>query len=655
MMAKFGDFLAESLRVEKTASSASLDAIFEERPVTLDEFVTGKQFLNNPRLSDIQYNAVRHLEQVFYPETYTAMEAEWGDYWKPVRFINFAYLQWGKGAGKDFVSGIAAARIAYLLICLRSPQKYFELPHQADIHMLNVASTASQAQRAYFKQLRALLVAAPWFADKFAGDLPGEQAGAVRFKKQIELISGHSQAESMEGLNLILGVADEISAFRSKEEAERFAVKGGREPSKTAESILEMLRTSASTRFPETFKIVAISYPRFKGDAIQQLCMRARDDNELRGASSRFYVEGPLASWDVNPRLRKAEFIDHPNSPTPIPNLPAFVEDFTTDPVMARAKYLCQPELSANRFFRNEEMLFAAFGERKLSPITLNYEWGIEVSPNVEDAWWLKEESGLSYATPAGWQVNFEFAPDFIPIQGAAYAMHGDMAIKGDRAGIALCHVRNFVEAEHEHQWHAHDLKREMSERRPVVKIDYVGSFEADITAKPFAREVQIRWYRKLIYELISRGFNIQSVTFDRFESADTIQILNSQGIEAKRVSMDTSTGPWENLRDIMYDGRLEAYWRPQLVDELLALTRLGNGKLDHPPGGSKDEADAVAGAVLGAVTIGGSEGEAPIRVGMEVESFSLDGGRWVAESGFDTSAFGIDTELSSYYGMESF
>lgn len=34
------------------------------------------------------------------------------------------------------------------------------------------------------------------------------------------------------------------------------------------------------------------------------------------------------------------------------------------------------------------------------------------------------------------------------------------------------------------------------------------------------------------------------------------------------------------------------------------------NGKIDHPPGGSKDLADALAGAVAWAVEVGGDEGE---------------------------------------------
>ena len=45
----------------------------------------------------------------------------------------------------------------------------------------------------------------------------------------------------------------------------------------------------------------------------------------------------------------------------------------------------------------------------------------------------------------------------------------------------------------------------------------------------------------------------------------------------------------------------------PELVTELAELTRKG-GKVDHPPHGSKDRADALACAAHRAVSLGGSE-----------------------------------------------
>jgi len=105
--------------------------------------------------------------------------------------------------------------------------------------------------------------------------------------------------------------------------------------------------------------------------------------------------------------------------------------------------------------------------------------------------------------------------------------------------------------------------------------------------------------------------------------STDTTQILESWGIEAKVQSIDRTPMPYQTLRDVMYDGRLEGYDDGIIVDELEGLTRLPNGKIDHPADGSKDEADSLAGAVMAAIELGGDEGEHPEVIDLDA-SFDL-------------------------------
>lgn len=562
-------------------------SLFEEEPVPLSVFVQDRRYLGNPPLSDVQYEAVRHAERIYYPFTYDLLAASSdraiAEYWRDqVRMVNFLELEWGKGGGKDHTCRIIALRVCYLLLCLASPQNYYAMPEQDSIHVLNVASSSKQASRAFFTPMRrAVLRPGNWFqtrgvdvvdyADRSRRRSSRTTAllDTIRFDKQVEAISGHSDADSQEGLNLILGIADEIDAFKSKAELAKTSGARERESSSSAEAILDMLRTSASTRFPDTYKNVHISYPRYLGSTIQKLVAEGNADIERRGLEhSRYYVSGPLATWQANPR---------------VPGPQAFAKDYEDDLVMARAKYECRPSRAVNPYFANMVAVEACLEEAPDPPLQVGY---------IRDL--------------AAWRPSYSFAPRLYPVRGAAYAMHADMAISRDRAGIALAHVARWDEV----SVAGHDERgREVSvlQPRPVVRLDFAITYEADLGASP-AREIQVRWFRDLALELIRRGFNIRRATMDGFQSVDSLQILETHGIETDRVSTDLSEDPWRTLRDLAYEDRLRGWKDKLLLDELAGLSKLPNGKIDHLADGSKDLADAVACACAGAVVLGGSE-----------------------------------------------
>ncbi len=597
----------------------SVDSLFEEEPVSLDIFMKDKKFMNNPPLSLIQYEAVRHIERVYYPFTYELLAKEFrSEYWaQPTRMINFASLCYGKGAGKDLLCRIASLRIAYLLSCLRSPQQYFGMPEQDTIHLLNVASSASQAYQAFFAPITRV-VRRGWF-EKHCNP----KMNAISYVKNIEVISGNSDAESQEGLNLILGIADEVDAFKAKDELEKYRGKALREPTKSVEAILKMLRTSSVSRFPETFKVVRISYPRYVGSTIQKLLAQGKADNEKRGEQSRHYADGPYLTWVVNPLYAKYDMISIPETDQLVPNVSSIIEDYEEDPAMAKAMYECKPSRAMDTYFKNMDAVRACVvGE---SPITMEYATKTVVSKETQ-------------AASVVWEPRYVFADDFKPIAGARYCTHADMAIKGDRAGFAMAHVVRWEEITE--TVIAQDGEEiESIVKQPIVKVDFSFTWEASVRVDP-PREIQIKWARDLIFELVRRGFTIVSSSYDSFQSSDSLQILNTHGIESERVSIDRDDSPWKNLRDLIYSNRLLIPYSQQFLNEIEALGRY-SGKIDHPPGNSKDESDAVAGAVLGATIQGGEE--------------SIDGEiSYFGAEGISVGSFAEELqEVPSDYGME--
>lgn len=590
-----------------------LESVFDEEPVDLTTFIQDNKFLglNSISLSPVQYESVRIIERIFYPELYPLMaegfdDAKLREYWgveMPVK--NLITLQWGKGSGKDAIARFSSLRVAYLLMCMKSPQDYFGMPSFDSIHLLNIAVNAKQAMNAFFNPMREATKRG-WFKDRCE-----PKQDMIEYDKHILAISGHSDAESQEGLNLMLGVADEIDAFKAKNEMVGLGSRA-REASTSAESILKMLKGSASTRFPRTYKRVTISYPRYIGSTIQQQTDEGRASiKEFGEKDSIHYVSGPLATWEVNPRIKGKE---------------DFKEDYRKDPDEAASMYECKPKRATDAYFRNPA-IFQIAVDKAEQPIQIDYRI-------------FESTSKATGKKVRGWEPVFTFAPEFKAIPGARYAMHGDLAIRGDRAGIAMSHIERWEERV--------DLVTDETgfvEKRytqvPVIRNDFTISFEADISAKDsddvtnMPREIQIRWARMLAFELIKRDFYIGSFTFDGFQSTDTMQILLSHGIESERLSTDLKPEIWKTLKDVASEARLQMPYSKLLMEELQSLSRGDKGKVDHPPGGSKDEADAFACSIVGAINLGGEEDPD----GEEVE---------VGEADF----FGVGEALATPIGM---
>ena len=603
---------------------SSLESIFEEEPVSLDVFIKDKKFLHADwDLSPKQRELVRLGERVYLKELYPLMAEGFGGYWTDLLPMkNRLAAQWGKGGGKDSTVRVISARVAYLLLCLKSPQQYFGMPLDDSIHMLNIAVNAAQAQRAFFDPL-ARMVTRGWFKD-----YAEPKRDSILYAKNLQAISGHSDAESQEGLNLILGVADEIDAFKAKGE---MVGQGNRmrESSTSAESIMNMMRSSATSRFPESFKLIAISYPRYQGSTIQTLTDEAKEDVKKYGdEDSVFFASGPWATWEVNPTKKRSDFD----------------KEYRDDPDEAAAKYECKPTRATDAYFRNPD-IFRHAVDRDAQPLTVSYNLVNSASLQDPDK------------SVRGWEPVFTFDPDFRVIPGARYAIHADLAIKGDRAGIAMSHIEKWEERELISVDETGYVERRMT-NVPIIRNDFTIAFEADIAAtdpntidpetgkeKVLAREIQIRWVRDLIYRLIAMDFYIALVTYDGFQSVDSLQILESHGIETDKVSSDRDPNVWKTLKDVASEARLHMPFNALLQKELESLSRLDNGKVDHPPKGSKDLADALVGSVVGAITVGGEEDDGPSTSGGSNSPFAQDGKEMFILGGKDEGLFGLGYE----------
>jgi len=528
---------------------------FDEIPVDAKTFVESADYLGQPQLSLIQYEIVEAMSQIYRKEELqeifgSVLGAQYFDKYTKNEII----LQLGKGSGKDFVSTVACAYIVYKLLCLKDPARYYGKPSGDAIDIINVAINAQQAKNVFFKGFKTKIEKSPWFAGKY-----NAKADSIEFDKSITVYSGHSERESHEGLNLLLAVLDEISGFASE-------VGTGNEQGKTAENIYKAFRGSVDSRFPDLGKVVLLSFPRYQGDFISKRYEDVIAEKETIEKKHLFIMNEDLPhddpnnqfeiSWDEDtilsykvPKVLALKKTTWDVNPTR--KIDDFKLAFYTDLGDAMMRFACTPTFASDAFFKDKAKL----------------------------------EKVMTLRNPVD---NFRrFDESFKPDPEKIYYIHADLAQKHDKCAVAIAHVDKWVNIQ---------VIKDYEQVAPMVIVDAVAWWEPKAEGPVNLSEVK-QW----IINLRRQGFNIGVVSFDRWQSFDIQQELKAVGIKTDTVSV--AKKHYEDLAMMIYEERVAIPRIPLLLEEMSELKIMKNTRVDHPRKKSKDLADAVCGAVFGAIS----------------------------------------------------
>ena len=528
---------------------------FDEIPVDAKTFVESADYLGQPQLSLIQYEIVEAMSQIYRKEELqeifgSVAGAQYFDKYTKNEII----LQLGKGSGKDFVSTVACAYIVYKLLCLKDPARYYGKPSGDAIDIINVAINAQQAKNVFFKGFKTKIEKSPWFAGKY-----NAKADSVEFDKSITVYSGHSERESHEGLNLLLAVLDEISGFASE-------VGTGNEQGKTAENIYKAFRGSVDSRFPDLGKVVLLSFPRYQGDFISKRYDDVIAEKETVEKKHTFIMNENLPHDDANNQFEinweedniisyKVPKILALKRPTwevnPTRKIDDFKLAFYTDLGDAMMRFACVPTFASDAFFKQKEKLEKCMNTR-----------------NPLDSFRRFDET---------------FKPD----PDKTYYIHADLAQKHDKCAVAIAHVDKWVNIQ---------VIKDYEQVAPIVIVDAVAWWEPKAEGPVNLSEVK-QW----IINLRREGFNLGMVSFDRWQSFDIQNELQAVGIRTETVSV--AKKHYEDLAMMIYEERVAIPMIPILLEEMSELKIMKGNRVDHPRKKSKDLADAVCGAVFGAIS----------------------------------------------------
>lgn len=489
------------------------DPEWKETPVNLDTYVTSPMYQDLPVLSPRQRKAAIAMlgedpKQMF----------------RRTNNITTGVLLWGKGSGKDYLTSIIISYMAYVLCCLKSPQRYLGIAPGEPLDIINVAYSASQANLVFFAKLKQRMQK-PMFT-RFTPHIIEDK---IEFPNQVRLHSRHSENESYEGFNILAWVMDEASAFKDKTKRAN------------ADAIYSTLKSSATSRFGKQWIGIVISYPRYEGDFTIRMYKQSKDQPHIYGDMG--------TTWDIHPIRTKEDFID----------------DYRTDPEDARTKYECIPPAITDAFISLTDKIYEC--NKEAEPIV--FVDHTVTSRRSDDG--IKEYTALTIEP-----LKKDFSHE--------YFLHGDPGLMSDSFVLAMGHVLRGEEKEIK--------KDEELVIMPKVQIDMILVWKPQ-EGKP----VDILNVKDTII-MLSTCFNLKSVSFDKWNSATTIQELIVNGIHAEDMSFSRAQQleMYRNLRSLIYNNLIQWPINPDLCEELAKLQLINGVKVDHPVEGSKDIADAVAG-----------------------------------------------------------
>lgn len=487
-----------------------------------------------------------------------------------------AVLTGGIGTAKTTMALYSQAYELYKIMLLRDPHAEFGLDPSSEIVVVFQSLTASTARSVDYDRFRDMIESSPWFARHAPPD--PEIKSEMLLPRRVKVQPVSSSEHGAIGENVIGGVIDEIN-FMAMIENSRRAVDGG-----TYDQAVQNYNSIArrrESRFMERSgglpgMLTVASSSRYPG----QFTDRKKAEADMPGARIFVYDK---RKWEVKPdAFDEARFTVYVGTLTQRPRI---LEAGEEPQEHERGRTIEVPEVYRRQFVID---IYQAL--RDIAGVATQAANPYIPAPDLIGAAFDHGRSVFS-------AEETDFVTEVLKVHvsrasdpDAPRWAHVDLGATGDAAGVAVGHVAGFKSV---------DRDEGVRERLPVVVLDGVLRVKP-----PPGGEIQFSKIRSALTLLRDRGLPIKWVSFDSWQSRDSMQILAAQGFKVAEISMDRDSRAYDTTKSAIYDGRLLAPYHETAVRELAHLTHdPTTGKVDHPAAGSKDCADAIAGTVFGLYT----------------------------------------------------
>jgi len=529
---------------EKIEKYAVGDEVWEENPVDINTFIDSPDYLN---ISDTLYPGVRNLLQDFLQ---LDEKTGWIKY-------NECIIIAGQGCGKSSFVSIVIVYLIYILLCMRDPQKFFNLSFNSRIQIINCAPSGEEAKKVVFGYISNFVNGCTWFKNK--GYIPNPDVKSeLQFPKGIYVTPGSSSAKPALGYNLLITIFDEMTSFDKTSSHD------------SCKELYNLLIGRMKRRFWGKELFLGISTAGTIDDFIEERFKEC--ERSPKGFARR------LSIWESKPFLFSGETFNYKVvdvAGNVIKELQIPVElksDLETSPVAFLRDVVGIPSASRSPFFKDFTQVLESINKEKINPVP---ELGWDVG---------------GYGKPLPFYPNdllnrIESLDFFRGKPGVKYYIGLDLS-KGvrDKCGFALVHPEKSIEVP---KWN--NEGKPYVTILPVIEVDLVTRFVAHPES-----EIDFGDIREVIFQLHHKlGFNIHLICSDSFESMDFKQIMIKSGYKYTVFSADTHREVFDTFLELIKDKRIIWYRHEPLLYELQRLEDLVT-KIDHSVSSGKDITDAL-------------------------------------------------------------
>jgi hypothetical protein len=481
----------------------------------------------------------------------------------------------GIGVGKSHCALITTAYQLYILSCLEEPQQIFDLDPSSEILFVFQTLNLALAKKLDYGRFKEMMDRSPYFNEVFPYDKKVESELLFPNRIIVRPVSGQETATI--GQNVFGGVLDEVNFMENTQSSSKTP------DGSTYDQAIALYNSIASRRKSRFLKmgrlfgmLCVVSSKRYPNQFTDQKVAQAKKELGEKGKTSIYVYD--KTRWEIKPddfcgkkfrvfkgdQNRKPRILTQEEAVegTMVLEVPIeYQSDFENDIMGSLRDIGSVSTLARHPFIPNTERIAEAFGQ---AVSILNVE-------------------GSDFA-----HSSVKIYPNHIYHPKEARFIHVDLALTGDSAGIVCGYVSAFPKL---------NRGSNVIEVLPEITVDFALEIYP-----PKSGEIDIARIRKMIIMLRDKmKMNVRWVTYDQFQSADSIQTLRQNGFTTGLRSMDRTPIPYETLKQAIYDGRVKIPSHDKLQKELIELEfDARKNKIDHPPNSSKDISDCLAGVVYG-------------------------------------------------------